>query len=57
MKSLALILLAVFLAYWLSAMILLLGSLYYEEYSEMAQIHRIFEELLGSDTVGPLRWD
>ena len=57
MKSLTYYVLAVILAYWLSAMILLLGSLYYDVYSEMAQIHRIFEELLGSDTVGPLTWD
>ena len=57
MKSLTYYLLAVILAYWLSAMILLLGSYYYEVYSEMAQIHRIFHELLGDDTVGPLRWD
>ena len=54
MKSLTYYVLAVILAYWLSAMILLLGSYYYEAYSEMAHIHRIFEALLGSDTVGPL---
>jgi hypothetical protein len=56
MKSLAYQVLAVFLSYWLAAMILLLGGIYYEEYSEMAHLHRIFEELLG-DTIGPLRWD
>jgi|TARA_B110000014_G_C20006014_1_gene521403 hypothetical protein len=57
MKSLAYQVLAVFLSYWLAAMILLLGGIYYEEYSEMARIHRIFQELLGDTTVGPLRWD
>jgi hypothetical protein len=57
MKSLIYQTLAVFLSYWLSAMILLIGGIYYEEYSEMAQMHRIFEELLGSNTIGPLRWD
>ena len=56
MKSLIYQTLAVFLSYWLAAMILLLGGIYYEEYSEMAHLHRIFEELLG-DTIGPLRWD
>ena len=57
MKSLAYQVLAVFLSYWLAAIILLLGGIYYEEYSEMARIHRIFQELLGDTTVGPLRWD
>ena len=57
MKSLAYQVLAVILSYWLAAMILLLGGIYYEEYSEMARIHRIFQELLGDTTVGPLRWD
>ena len=56
MKSLAYQVLAVFLSYWLAAMILLIGGIYYEEYSEIAQIHRIFDEVLG-DTIGPLRWD
>ena len=56
MKSLAYQVLAVFIAYWLSAMILLLGGIYYELYSEMAEIHRIFYELLGDDVIGPLRW-